>query len=168
MFTPNHHLHNDNAIILCSIPLGWRRRLSVAAALDGIFKSRFRGFWAAVIGNAFPLAREGAVRRSLDLLGARLDRGYSILIYPEGKLTVGGPLQEFKSGTGLVAIHGAIPVVPMRLKIHRYSRFDKNAPEPSTSWRGDVEVVFGKPLRFPVDDDPNRATAEIRAAVEAL
>jgi long-chain acyl-CoA synthetase len=168
MFTPNHHLHNDNAIILCSIPLSWRRRLSVAAALDGIFKSRFRGFWAAVIGNAFPLAREGAVRRSLDLLGARLDRGYSILIYPEGMLTVGGPLQEFKSGTGLVAIHGAIPVVPMRLKIHRYSRFDKNAPEPGTSWRGDVEVVFGKPLRFAVDDEPNRATAEIRAAVEAL
>ena len=168
MFTPNHHLHNDNAIILCSIPLGWRRRLSVAAALDGIFKSRFRGFWAAVIGNAFPLAREGAVRRSLDLLGARLDRGYSILIYPEGKLTVGGPLQEFKSGTGLVAIHGAIPVVPMRLKIHRYSRFDEDAPEPSSSWRGDVEVVFGKPIRFAVDDDPNRATAEIRAAVEAL
>ena len=85
-----------------------------------------------MIGNAFPLAREGAVRRSLDLLGARLDRGYSILIYPEGKLTVGGPLQEFKSGTGLVAIHGAIPVVPMRLKIHRYSRFDEDAPEPST------------------------------------
>jgi long-chain acyl-CoA synthetase len=166
MFAPNHHLHNDNAIILCSIPLGWRRRLSVAAALDGIFKSRFRGFFAALIGNAFPLAREGAVRRSLDLLGARLDRGYSILIYPEGKLTVGGPLQEFKSGTGLVAIHGAIPVVPMRLKVHRNSRWDKGTA--GTSWRGDVEVVFGKPLRFPIDDDPNRATAEIRAAVEAL
>jgi long-chain acyl-CoA synthetase len=166
MFTPNHHLHNDNAIILCSIPLSWRMKLSVAAALDGIFKSRFRGFWAAVIGNAFPLAREGAVRRSLDLLGARLDRGYSILIYPEGKLTVGGPLQEFKSGTGLVAIHGAIPVVPMRLKVHRPSRFDKGTG--GTSLRGEVEVVFGKPIRFAVDDDPNRATAEIRAAVEAL
>ena len=166
MFAANHHLHNDNPIILCSIPLSWRRKLSVAAALDGIFKSRFRGFWAAVIGNAFPLAREGAVRRSLDLLGARLDRGYSILIYPEGKLTVGGPLQEFKSGTGLVAIHGAIPVVPMRLKVHRYSRFDKGAT--GSSLRGDVEVVLGKPLRFPIDDDPNRATAEIRAAIEAL
>ena len=166
MFTPNHHLHNDNPIILCSIPLSWRRKLSVAAAADDVFGSAVRGFIVALLGNAFPLAREGAVRRSLDLLGARLDRGYSILIYPEGKLTVGGPLQEFKSGTGLVAIHGAIPVVPMRLKVHRYSRFDKGTT--GTSWRGDVEVVFGKPLRFPVDDDPNRATAEIRAAVEEL
>ena len=166
MFAPNHHLHNDNAIILCSIPLSWRRKLSVAAALDGIFQSRFRGFFAALIGNAFPLAREGAVRRSLDLLGARLDRGYSILIYPEGKLTVDGPLQEFKSGTGLVAIHGAIPVVPVRLKVHKPSRWDKGTT--GTALRGDVEVIFGKPIRFPVDDDPNRATAEIRAAVEAL
>ncbi|MEP7082208.1 MAG: AMP-binding protein [Chloroflexota bacterium] len=166
LFTPNHHLHNDNAVILTAIPLRWRWKLSVAAALDGIFKSRFRGFMASLIGNAFPLAREGAVRRSLDLLGARLDRGYSVLIYPEGQLTVGGPLQEFKSGTGLVAIHGAIPVVPMRLKVHRYSRFDKGAR--GTSLRGDVEVVFGKPMRFGIDVDPNQATAEIRAAVESL
>ena len=166
MFTPNHHLHNDNAIILCSIPLRWRWKLSVAAALDGIYKSRFRGFMATLIGNAFPLARTGAVRRSLDLLGARLDRGYSVLIYPEGMLTVGGPLQEFKTGTGLVAVHGAVPVVPMRLKVHRPSRFDKETG--GTGWRGDVEVVFGAPLRFGIDVDPTQATDEIRAAVDAL
>ena len=166
MFTPNHHLHNDNAIILSSIPLGWRWKLSVAAALDGIYKSHFRGFMATLIGNAFPLARTGAVRRSLELLGARLDRGYSVLIYPEGMLTVGGPLQDFKTGTGLVAVHGAVPVVPMRLKVHRPSRFDKETG--GTGWRGDVEVVIGAPLRFGIDVDPNQATAEIRAAVEAL
>ena len=165
MFAANHHLHNDNAIILMAIPAGWRWNLSVAAAQDGIFGS-WRGKAAAILGNAFPLAREGAVRRSLDLLGARLDRGYSVLIYPEGKLTVGGPLQEFKSGTGLVAIHGAIPVVPIRLKARTYSRFDKGTA--GTAWRGEFEVVFGKPMRFPIDADPTQATAEIRAAIEAL
>jgi long-chain acyl-CoA synthetase len=166
MFTPNHHLHNDNAIILCAIPLRLRWKLSVAAALDGIYKSRFRGFMATLIGNAFPLARTGAVRRSLDLLGARLDRGYSVLIYPEGMLTVGGPLQEFKSGTGLVAVHGAVPVVPVKLRVHTPGRIDRETG--GTGWRGDVEIVFGTPLRFGIDVDPNQATAEIRAAVEAL
>ena len=166
MFTPNHHLHNDNAIILCAIPLRWRWKLSVAAALDDIFNSRFRGFMATLIGNAFPLARTGAVRRSLDMLGARLDRGYSVLIYPEGMLTVGGPLQEFKSGTGLVAVHGAVPVVPVKLKVRTPGRIDRETG--GTAWRGDVEVVFGKPLHFGIDVDPNEATAEIRAAVEAL
>jgi long-chain acyl-CoA synthetase len=166
MFAANHHLHNDNALILCAIPVRWRWKLSVAAAADDIFGSWWRGFISALIGNAFPMAREGAVRRSLDLLGARLDRGFSVLIYPEGKLTVDGPLQEFKSGTGLVAIHGAIPVVPMRLKTRRHSRIDLDTD--ATSWRGDVEIVFGAPLRFGVDADPNQATAEIRAAIDAL
>ena len=50
-------------------------------------------------GQRLPHGTRGRRRRSLDLLGARLDRGFSVLIYPEGKLTVDGPLQEFKSGT---------------------------------------------------------------------
>jgi long-chain acyl-CoA synthetase len=166
LFTPNHHLHNDNAVILCAIPVGWRWRLSVAAAKDSIFANPWRGFMAAVLGNAFPLAREGAVRRSLELLGARLDRGFSILIYPEGKLTVDGPLQPFKTGTGLVAILGSVAVVPMRLKINRHSRID--ADTAGTAWRGDVEVIFGAPLRFPVDADPTEATAAIQQAVADL
>jgi long-chain acyl-CoA synthetase len=166
LFTPNHHLHFDNPIILSALPVGWRWRLSVAAAADAIFASWWRGLGAAVIANAFPLAREGAVRRSLDLLGARLDRDFSILIYPEGKLTVDGPLQEFKSGVGLVAILGAVPIVPMRLKVHRHSRIDAGAN--GSAWRGDVEVVFGVPLRFGPEADAVVATEAVRAAVEAL
>jgi len=166
LFAANHHLHNDNPLILTAIPLRWRWKLSIAAALDGIFRSRFRGFMATLIGNAFPLARTGAVRRSLDLLGARLDRGYNVLIYPEGQLTVGGPLQELKTGTGLVAVHGAVPVVPVRLKVHRYSRWDKGTD--GTALRGDVEVAFGRPLEFGIDVDPVEATEKIRAALEAL
>ena len=166
MFASNHHLHNDTALIL------WPSRSHGAESCRSpprrTTSSRRRGVapLAAILGNAFPMAREGAVRRSLDLLGARLDRGFSVLIYPEGKLTVGGPLQEFKSGTGLVAIHGAIPVVPMRLKVRTHSRMDEDTE--GTAWRGEVEVVFGEPLRFAIDADPTQATAEIRAAIEAL
>jgi hypothetical protein len=54
----------------------------------------------------------------------------------------------------------------MRLKAHKHSRIDLDTP--GTAWRGDVEVVFGAPLRFAIDADPNQATAEIRAAIEAL
>jgi len=172
MFAPNHCLHWDNGIILTSIPLGWRWRLAVAAAADDVFGNRLNGLFSAVLANTFPLAREGAIRRSLELLGARLDRRFSVLIYPEGKLTIGGPMQPFKSGTGLIAVEGATPVVPMKLKIGRVSIIDQlDRPwerERSSRWRGDVEVVFGDPLYFPALTDPNEATRRIEAAVAAL
>jgi long-chain acyl-CoA synthetase len=172
MFAPNHCLHWDNGIILTSIPLGWRWRLAVAAAADDVFGNRLNGLFSAILANAFPLAREGAIRRSLELLGARLDRKFSVLIYPEGKLTVGGPMQPFKSGTGLIAVEGATPVVPMKLRIRRVSILDhldrRWERERSNGWRGDVEVVFGDPLYFPALTDPNEATKRIEAAVSAL
>ena len=140
--------------------------MAVAAAQDSIFDTPWHSFLAGLLGNAFPVNREGAARRSLELLGARLDRGFSILIYPEGKMTVDGPLQPFKSGTGLVAILGAVPVVPMRLKVHQHSRMDMKGP--AIPWRGDLELVFGKPMRFGPDADPTEATEQVRAAVEAL
>ncbi len=166
IFVPNHHLHSDNMIILTHLPLAWRWRLSVAAAADDIFGSPVRALGAAVIGNAFPLAREGAIRRSLELLGARLDRDFSILIYPEGELTVGGPMKPFKAGAGLIAVEGATPVVPMKVRINRLSWVDQRGP--GTSLRGDVEVVFGEPMYFAAGTDATAATDRLEAAVAAL
>ena len=172
MFAPNHCLHWDNGIILMAIPLSWRWKLAVAAAADDVFGNKLNGFASSILANAFPLAREGAIRRSLELLGARLDRQFSVLIYPEGKLTVGGPMQPFKSGTGLIAVEGATPVVPMKLKINKVSVLDhgdrKWEAARSNGWRGDVEVVFGDPIFFTAGTPAGDATAKLQAVVAAL
>jgi long-chain acyl-CoA synthetase len=172
MFAPNHCLHWDNGIILMAIPLSWRWKLAVAAAADDVFGNKLNGFASSILANAFPLAREGAIRRSLELLGARLDRHFSVLIYPEGKLTIGGPMQPFKSGAGLIAVEGATPVVPMKLKIGKVSVLDhmdrKWEAARSNGWRGDVEVVFGDPIYFPAGTPASDATAKLQAAVAAL
>jgi long-chain acyl-CoA synthetase len=166
LFTPNHCLHLDNAIILTRLPIGTRWKLSVAAAADSIYGNPVQGVLASVIANAFPLAREGGVRKSLELLGARLDRGFNILIYPEGKLTLGGPLQPFKAGAGLIAVEGGTPVVPVKLVIHEMSWIDRRR------WlsplRGDVELVLGDPIIFDADTDHAAATTQLEAAVAAL
>jgi long-chain acyl-CoA synthetase len=166
LFTPNHCLHLDNAIILTRLPLGVRWKLSVAAAADTIYDNPVKGVLASVIANAFPLAREGGVRKSLELLGARLDRGFNILLYPEGKLTVGGPLQPFKAGAGLIAVEGGTPVVPVKIVIHQMSWIDRRR-WPS-SLRGDVELVIGEPIWFEADTDHASATTRLEAAVAAL
>ena len=80
-----------------------------------------------------------------------------------GELTVGGPLKPFKSDAGLIAVEGAIPVVPMKVKVNRLSWIDQRGP--GTSPRGDVEVVFGTPLRFPARMDANQATAQLEQAL---
>jgi long-chain acyl-CoA synthetase len=160
---------------MSSLPFVWRWRLSVAASAERVFNSPFKVVAGSLLANAFPIAREGGVRRSLELLGARLDRRFSILIYPEGKLTVGGPMQPFLAGTGLVAIEGATAVVPTKLRINRMSRLDAvwesiaaKTPLNGAGWRGDVEVIFGEPIWFPSDTTPAEATARLEEALASL
>jgi predicted NBD/HSP70 family sugar kinase len=52
----------------------------------------------------------------------------------------------------------------MRLVIHTMSWIDQRG----MPLRGDVEVIFGKPLVFDSDTDPALATEQLREAVLAL
>lgn len=164
LFAPNHCLHWDNGIILTAMPLSWRWRLAIAAGRETIFANRLRGVLAASLGGAFPVGLEGGLRGAIATLRAQLERNFSVLIYPEGKLTVGGPMQPFKPGTGLLAALSGRPVVPMRVKVRQHSLADR------IGWplRGDVEVVFGAPLLFALGSDPRDVTRSIEAAVAAL
>jgi 1-acyl-sn-glycerol-3-phosphate acyltransferase len=79
---------------------------------------------------------------------------------------VGGPLQPFKAGAGLIAVEGGSPIVPAKLKIHRMSIIDKRRlPAPL---RGDVELVIGEPMWFDSTMDHAAATARLEEAVAAL
>lgn len=84
----------------------------------------------------------------------------------EGKLTLGGPLQPFKAGAGLIAVEGATPVVPVTLRIHRMSVIDRRRLP--ASFRGDVEFVIGEPIWFDADTDHAAATTRVEAPVAAL
>ena len=122
--------------------------------------------WATInplIGNGFPFSQEGAIRASLDNLGRIVDNGWSVLIYPEGKKTHGGPIQPFMSGTGLLAVGGNLSVVPLRLHIHKMG-IPGAFP---LLRRGDIEICFGKPLTFSPETTHLEATAAIEEAVRA-
>jgi 1-acyl-sn-glycerol-3-phosphate acyltransferase len=143
-----------------------RWKLAVAAGAETIYNNPVQGILASVLANAFPLQREGGIRKSLELLGSRMDQGYNVLIYPEGKLTVGGPLQPFKAGAGLIAVEGGSPIVPAKLKVHTMSIIDKRRFP--AALRGDVELVVGKPIWFDSTMDHATATTQLEAAVAAL
>ena len=163
LFASNHNLGLDNPLIIKAVPLKWRRRMAVAGAAD-LWKNPVWWIMNPLLGNAFPLAKEGSVRPSLENMGKIMDNGWSVLIYPEGELTVGGPIRPFMNGTGLVAVEGRIPVVPLRLYIHRLgspTRFP-------VLRRGRIEVRLGEPLIFPPETDYQDATSTIENAVKSL
>ena len=163
LFASNHNLGLDNPLIIKAVPLKWRRRMAVAGAAD-LWKNPVWWIMNPLLGNGFPLAREGSVRPSLENMGKVMDNGWSVLIYPEGELTVGGPIKPFMNGTGLVAVEGRIPVVPLRLHIHKLGS-PRRFPIFS---RGSIEVRFGAPLSFPPGTDYQDATAAIEDAVKSL
>jgi long-chain acyl-CoA synthetase len=111
--------------------------------------------------NAFPLSKSGNVRGSLEYIGRLLDLGWSILIFPEGKLTLGGPMQPFLGGTGLVAVEGGTPVIPVYVHVERESILQR-AGGP---WRGAFTMYVGDPLEFSPGSSPVEATDRIESAV---
>ncbi|MCZ6891014.1 MAG: AMP-binding protein, partial [Chloroflexi bacterium] len=163
LFAANHCLPLDNGLIIKTMPAKLRRRLAIAAAAE-LMRNPVWAVFNPLLGNAFPFSREGNVRASLENLGSILDRGWSVLIYPEGRLTIGGPMQPFMDGTGLMAMEGNVPIVPLRLHIHRLGR-----PNRVTFLRrSDVEIRFGKPLTFPPGTPYTEVTRAIEEAVKAL
>ncbi len=160
MLASNHHLHLDNGVLLKALPGHIRSRLAIAAS-SHMFKNRLRSWLIPLLGNGFPFAKEGPVRPSLENLGRILDDGWSVLIYPEGELTVGGPMKPFKAGIGLVATQARVPVIPMRLQVTRYG-FPSYAP---MLRRGRVELRIGEPIVFDPDVTTEEAAVRIERAV---
>ena len=163
LFASNHHLGLDNPLIFKAVTRRWRRRLAVAAAAE-LWSNPIWWVLNPLLGNGFPIARTGPIRPSLENLGSIMDRGWSVLIYPEGVLTVGGPMKPFMQGAGLVAVEGRVPVVPMRLDV---AKFGSPSRLPLLR-RGRVEIRFGPPLTFPPGTDYQQATSTIEEAVKAL
>ncbi|WP_322818723.1 AMP-binding protein [Tepidiforma sp.] len=159
----NHNMHLDQAMLLRSMPPDFRRRIAIAAAASDIFGNRLRGFFASLLGNAFPFAKEGSgVRESLEYVAKMLGEGWNVLIFPEGKLTVVGPMQPFKSGTGLLAVETGVPVLPMRIDVLRPGFYEgKWLPHP----RARVRVSIGEPIRFPPGTSYQEATTRLEEAV---
>ena len=144
LFTANHNVFLDNALIIKAMPSKVRRRLAIAAAAEVMHNN----LWTVInplLGNGFPFSREGNVRASLD-------KGWSVLIYPEGDLTIGGPIQPFKSGSGLIVMEGKVPVVPLQVHIHSLGSH-RLVP---LRRRGSVEIRFGKPITFSPERPPTR------------
>ena len=114
--------------------------------------------------NLFPLPREAGFRRSFAYAGEAVDRGHSVLVFPEGRHTVDGKLNPFRAGIGLLANNLGIPVLPMKI----VGLFEVKQAGKKFAAPGSVRVRIGKPMTFSSSSDPAQIARELQNAVEAL
>ena len=114
--------------------------------------------------NLFPLPREAGFRESFAYAGESVDRGYSILVFPEGHHTTDGKMRPFRAGVGLLANNLAIPIVPLRIDgLFELKKAGKRLARPKK-----IQVRIGTPVRFPQNSAPEWIAAELQNAVENL
>lgn len=114
--------------------------------------------------NLFPLPREAGFRDSFAFAGETVDRGYNVLVFPEGRHTTDGKLLPFRSGIGLLANNLAIPIIPMRI----HGLYELKQAGRKFAWPGQISVRIGAPIQFPPQTAPQEIARELQEIVEQL
>ena len=140
------------------------RRPSPNLNLFQRFLERLRYFLACSLFNVFPLPQESGFLKSFTFAGDLADRGWNVLVFPEGRTTDDGHMAHFRSGIGLLAKQLNIPVIPMRLT----GLFDLKKEHHILARPGHVQVIIGTPVRFSPDQDPNQIARELERRVAEL
>jgi long-chain acyl-CoA synthetase len=168
LFISNHVTDVDAALILSALPWRWRYRMAIAMAGEILRewreKAKVRYALGAALFNVFPLPRQSGFRQSFAHAGEAVDRGYSILIFPEGTETTDGQLQPFKAGIGLLASELNVPVVPIMLR----GLFDVKQRKQRFVKPGTVSITFGDPIEFSSDQTPSDITRDLELRLRSI
>ena len=171
----------DIGLILAALPLRFRHRLAAAMGGESLQRMRrpprewfFAKRWAYQLGywlvtalfNVFPLPQLSGFRESFRFVGESVDRGYSVLVFPEGEVnnSEDGRMAAFQSGIGLLAENLGIPIVPMRLDgVWQMKREHRRLAH-----FGEIAVRIGAPVTFPQGTHADEIARLLQALVQSL
>ena len=179
VFVANHVAIVDHALVLLALPGRLRRKLAIA--MDGeILRERIHpspgtGVFRRVLYvleyvllvfffNVFSMPRKSGFRKSFAFAGEMMDRGYSILVFPEGRLTQDGRMGPFMPGTGLLVSELHAPVVPIRLDgLWGLKVAGRRRARP-----GEISISVGEAARYDEGIEPERIAVDLEARVARL
>ncbi len=175
----NHISDVDVGFIQTALPARIRHKLATATGGEALELLRSpdpdrrwfariydRVQWALGVAllNLFPLPRQSGFRKSFAYAGEAVDRGYSVLVFPEGKHTEDGKVRPFRTGVGLLANNLRMPILPMRIDgLFEIKNAGKKFAAP-----GKIQVRIGKPMRLAPESDPKEIARALQKAVENL
>ncbi|MFC2159833.1 AMP-binding protein [Actinomycetota bacterium] len=130
LFISNHVSTIDSLVILYSLPLYIRKKIIVVMSTGHHFTSYFGGkgnilrraiealgfyLFISFFVNVIPLSRVFGFDQVFKNIGTAVDRGWNILIFPEGAVTTDGKISEFEPGIGIICRDMKMPVIPIRI-----------------------------------------------------
>ncbi|MBI2820991.1 MAG: AMP-binding protein [Acidobacteria bacterium] len=175
----NHITAVDIGFVLAALPPRLRHRL--ATAMEGeILRAmqhppaemgRLRRWvekvtYVLVLGlfNVFPLPKRSGFRESFAFAGDLVDRGYSVLVFPEGMRTRDGRMAPFQAGIGLLANNLNVPVVPVRIDgLFELKKAGRRVAPP-----GAIKVSLGAPVQFQPGTSPEEIARHLQERVANL
>ena len=83
-----------------------------ALAKESLFKIRPFAWYISALG-AFPIRRGSADRESVKIARSLLEKGATMLVFPEGTRQEGNKIGELFDGTAYLASKSGVPVVPI-------------------------------------------------------
>ena len=175
----NHVTAYDGALVEYALP--GRRRRRVAAAMLGEMLEDFRHFrdpdtrrfmlfgpaayWLlTALYNVFPLPRRRGFQRSFAHAGEAMDRGYNVLVFPEGTRSDAGRLAPFRAGIGLLVKQTHAPVLPMAI----VGLGELKARGRGWFRSGTIHIRVGELVRFDPTDNEAAITETLHARVVDL
>jgi long-chain acyl-CoA synthetase len=185
LLVANHLTAIDVPIILNALPAADRGRVAVAMSAEVLEDLRTGkvadiprivnlftpiAYWLIIaLFNVFPLPRRSGLRQSFAHAGEALDRGYHVLVFPEGGRSADGRLQAFEPGVGLLAQESQVMVQPI------YVAGLAALKERPASWSprfwfrpGPLAVRLGEPLSIAPGEAPASFARRLRSAVLEL
>jgi long-chain acyl-CoA synthetase len=176
LIVANHITSYDAVFLLYALPGRLRRQVATAMQGEMIMDWRRRqnqGNWflnliapieyylVTALFNIFPLPRTSGFRRSFRHAGEAVDRGYSVIVFPEGRLSDDGTPQPFKTGVGLLWKELGIPALPMRL----YGLGEIKAQHGRWFRTGKISVSTGEMIPLPAGRSLEELTELLRQRV---
>jgi long-chain acyl-CoA synthetase len=182
LFVSNHITRKvDIGLILYTLPARFGQRLATAMGgetlqtfrhppVEWFFAKRWLwqlGYFSLVaLFNVFPLPQLSGFRESFRFAGQSADRGYNLLVFPEGIIndrdTPG--MLPFQPGIALLAQNLNIPIVPLRID----GLWQMKQENRRLAHFGELTVLIGPPVTFRANTPAADITSRLQSLIQSL
>jgi long-chain acyl-CoA synthetase len=179
VFVCNHVTMLDHALVLFALPARFKTRMAIAQDGEvlrewrhpskgtGLFRSlrnRLDYFSVVFFFNVFSMPQKSGFRHSFAFAGELMDRGYNLMVFPEGERTKHGAMNPFRLGTGLLIKELQAPAVPIRID----GLWQLKQARRHFAWPGQISVTIGQPVHYSERDLPEKIAGDLEQRVRAL